>query len=175
MELKELTERTMSLFCVTDISQLGEALLNACSDKDKLRAFRDLVSNDLTVDWLQKIYQYYLADRAEKKQDYTPHSIATLTGMLAGDSDKIIDLCAGSGALIIKKYACNPDIHFTAVEIDEKVIPFLLFNMVIRNIRCRVFQMNALAGEEPEKAWDIKKGEEFGNLISIESAIQYSP
>jgi type I restriction enzyme M protein len=27
------------------------------------------------VDWMQKIYQYYLADRQEKKQDYTPASI----------------------------------------------------------------------------------------------------
>ena len=79
MELKELTDRTIELFDVSDPSRLGPAVLAACEDPDKLRAFRDLVDGDLSVDWMQKIYQYYLADRKEKKQDYTPSSIAQFT------------------------------------------------------------------------------------------------
>ena len=133
MELKELTDRTLKLFGVTDPGQLGPALFTACRDHDKLRSFRDLVGGDLTVDWMQKIYQYYLADRKEKKQDYTPASLAQFMGLLAGDSEEIVDMCAGSGALIIQKWQQNHDIRFTALEIDENVIPFLLFNMVLRN------------------------------------------
>lgn len=171
MELKELTDRTLELFGVTDPGQLGSALLAACGDPEKLRAFRDLVSGDLTTDWMQKIYQYYLADRKEKKQDYTPASVAQFMGLLAGSSDSIVDMCAGSGALIIQKWNQDPDIRFTAIEYDGTVIPFLLFNMALRNIRCCVFHKDALTDDEPLGAWDVTKGEEFGNITHIKSAL----
>lgn len=171
MELKELTEKTIELFAVSSPQELGAVLLDACTDTEKMDAFKALVDNDMTTDWLQKIYQYYLADRTEKKQDYTPSSIAKFMGMLTGESDRIVDMCAGSGALIIQKWCENPNIRFTAIEYDENVIPFLVFNMVIRNIRCRVLHKNALIDDEPINAWDITKGEKYGNIVNIKSTV----
>lgn len=171
MELKELTDRTIELFNVSAPEHLGQALFEACGDHDKLRAFCGLVDNDLSIDWMQKIYQYYLADRKDKKQDYTPASLARLMGTLTGPSEQIVDMCAGSGTLIIQKWNQKPDTRFTALEIDENVIPFLLFNMVLRNVRCRVLQMNALTGEDAVRIWDVMKGEKFGNIIDIKSAV----
>lgn len=171
MELKELTDRTLELFGVDNPDNLGSALLDNISKTDKLKAFCDLVDGDLSVDWMQKIYQYYLADRKEKKQDYTPKSVAQLMGALIGDTDKVVDMCAGSGALIIQKWSQKPETRFTALEIDENVMPFLLFNMVLRNIRCRVFQMDALTGEDAVRAWDVVKGEEFGHIIDIKPTL----
>lgn len=83
-------------------------------------------------------------------------------GMLAGDGEIITDMCAGSGALIIQKWNQNHDLEFKAIEIDGNVIPFLLFNMVLRNIRCDVYQMDALTEEEPIKMWTVEKREVFG-------------
>ena len=83
-------------------------------------------------------------------------------GMLAGDGEIITDMCAGSGALIIQKWNQNHDLEFKAIEIDGNVIPFLLFNMVLRNIRCDVYQMDALIEEEPIKMWAVEKREVFG-------------
>jgi len=60
MELKELTDRTLELFGVTAPEQLGPALLAACGDPDKLRSFCKLVDNDLSTDWMQKIYRFIL-------------------------------------------------------------------------------------------------------------------
>lgn len=57
MELKELTDRTLELFEIEDIKQLGDALLESCHKVERLQAFRDLVDGDLGTDWLQKIYQ----------------------------------------------------------------------------------------------------------------------
>lgn len=171
MELKELTDRTLKLFGVIAPEQLGPSLIAACGNPDKLRSFRDLVNGDLSTDWMQKIYQYYLADRKEKKQDYTPSSLAQFMGLLAGNSNDIVDMCAGSGALIIQKWSQKPDTRFTALEIDGNVIPFLLFNMVLRNIQCRVFQMDALTGEDAVKAWYVEKGEEFGRITYIKPAL----
>ena len=171
MELKELTEKTLELFGVTKPEELGAALLKTCGDHTKLNAFKQLVGGDLKTDWLQMIYQYYIADREEKKQDYTPASVAAFMGLLAGKSERIVDMCAGSGALIIQKWVQNPEIRFTAIEYDENVIPFLIFNMVLRNIRCRVFHMNALTDDPPISAWDIMKGEEYGYISDIKSSL----
>ena len=171
MELKELTDKTIELFEVKSVEQLGQRLLEACKDTDKLEAFSNLVNGDLTQDWMQKIYQYYLADRKEKKQDYTPKSVAQLMGALIGDDDKIVDMCAGSGVLIIQKWTQNPNIEVTALEIDENVIPFLLFNMALRNINCRVMQCDALTGEDVINTWQVTKGERFGRITNIKSTV----
>lgn len=171
MELKELTEKTFELFGVEQADQLGQALLKACDNTDKLEAFCDLIDEDLTQDWMQKIYQYYLADRKEKKQDYTPKSVAQLMSALIGDTNKVVDMCAGSGALIIQKWTQNPNIEVTALEIDENVIPFLLFNMALRNINCRVIQGDALTGEDVINTWQVTKGERFGRITNIKSTV----
>ena len=171
MELKELTEKTLELFETESADQLGRRLLEACKDTDKLEAFCNLVDGDLTQDWMQKIYQYYLADRKEKKQDYTPKSVAQLMGALIGDADKVVDMCAGSGALIIQKWTQNPNIEVTALEIDKNVIPFLLFNMVLRNINCKVIQSDALTGEDAINIWQVTKGERFGRITNIKSTV----
>jgi type I restriction enzyme M protein len=162
MELKELTDRTFELFGIDSADKLGSALLDNISNTDKLKAFCDLVDGDLSIDWMQMIYQYYLADRKEKKQDYTPKSLARFMGALAGGGETITDMCAGSGALIIQKWNQDHDMKFRAIEIDGNVIPFLLFNMVLRNIRCDVYQMDVLTDEEPTNEWTIRKGEMFG-------------
>ena len=171
MELKELTEKTLELFEAESADQLGQRLLEACKDTDKLEAFSNLVDGDLTQDWMQKIYQYYLADRKEKKQDYTPKSVAQLMGALIGDADKVVDMCAGSGALIIQKWTQNPNLEVTALEIDENVIPFLLFNMALRNINCKVIQGDALTGEDAINIWQVTKGERFGRITNIKSTV----
>jgi len=72
MELKELCQKTMSLFCVDDISKLTEKLGQVCINMEYsyFDSFVKMVDGDLSTDWLQMIFQYYQADRKEKKQDY---------------------------------------------------------------------------------------------------------
>lgn len=167
MELKELTDRTLELFG-TDIEHLGNVLMTAVIDNrtDLYDQFCDLVNNDLSVDWLQKIFQYYHADRKEKMQDYTPKCLAQFLSRLIGESAETIDLCAGSGALTIQRWIENPDTVFTLYEIDENVIPYLLFNMAIRNINATVHQSDILQNETV-KSWSIRKGERFGKVSCI--------
>lgn len=167
MELKELTDRTLELFR-TDIEHLGNALMTAVIDNrtDLYDQFCDLVNNDLSVDWLQKIFQYYHADRKEKMQDYTPKCLAQFLSQLIGESAETIDMCAGSGALTIQRWVENPDTVFILYEIDENVIPYLLFNMAIRNISATVHQSDILQ-DETVKSWSIRKGDRFGKVTCI--------
>ena len=143
----------------------------ACSgDAKKFNAYIDAVDGDLSKDYLQMIYQYYIADRKEKKQDFTPKCLAQFLGMLVGNEDEIVDLCAGSGALTIQKWQQNPDTIFRCYELDERVIPYLLFNLVIRNVNANVCRADALQFEVYDQ-WVIRKGEKYGKITHIEPAL----
>lgn len=162
MELKELTKKTMEIFGLDEIGNLSQALLDACRTNDtaKFQRFEKLVG-DLSVDWLQKIFQYYEADRKEKMQDYTPISLARFMARLAGDSDTVIDMCAGSGALTIQKWNLDHQKKFILYEFDENVIPFLIFNMMLRNIGCVIYHADVLQGEI-FNVYQINKGTDYG-------------
>lgn len=168
IELKELTEKVLKLLNIKDVNDMSKVLLKSVEDNNVVifEQFTTLVDNDLTVDWLQKIFQYYQADRKEKKQDYTPKSLAMLVGVLAGGGEQVIDMCAGSGALTIQIWNLKHNAKFELYELDEKVIPFLLFNMVVRNIECTVYHANVL-NEEIFNTFKIKKGIKFGTLEVI--------
>lgn len=168
MELKELSTKTLELFQVLSVDDLGAALMLCVSEDetDKMQAFYEMVDGDLSRDWLQMIYQYYCADRKDKKQDYTPKCLAQFLSRLIGESAETIDMCAGSGALTIQRWIENPDTVFTLYEIDENVIPYLLFNMAIRNISATVHQSDILQNETV-KSWSIRKGDRFGKVSCI--------
>lgn len=171
MELLELKNAILEIFD-TDIDHLGAALMDAVQNNrtELFDKFCELVDGDLTEDYLQKIFQYYHADREEKKQDYTPKSIAEFMSLLIGESDVVIDMCAGSGALAIQRWNADRNQKLQLIELDERVIPFLLFNLVIRNIDSRVYRMDALSSETYEQ-WRIEKGEKYGSITYFEPAV----
>lgn len=172
MELLELKDAVLGIFG-TDIDHLGDALMDAVkNNKTELYdKFCELVDDDLSEDYLQKIFQYYHADREEKKQDYTPKSIASFMGMLIGESDVVTDMCAGSGALTIQRWNDNHNQKFYLFELDEKVMPFLLFNLAVRNIDANVCRADVLTDTQYEQ-WRISKGEKYGRLTYFKSTVQ---
>ena len=172
MELKELYTKTLEIFNVSDAGSLGDALMECINknDTEKMYEFENLVEGDLTKDWLQMIYQYYCADRKEKKQDYTPKCLADFMGRLVGNADTVIDLCAGSGALTIQKWVQNKNQKFRLYEIDKNVIPYLLFNCAIRNITASVCRADAIKDEVYEQ-WFVRKGEKYGIITCIQSTV----
>lgn len=151
MELKELTARICNLFGCVSVDTLPDKIMFALFSQNPTMYFDKYkeLCPDLTMDWLQRVYQFYNADREEKKQDYTPVSLARLVAYLSYmPGDKVVyDCCTGSGALTIQKWSVNPDLKFVCEELDERVIPILLFNLCIRNIEATVINKNILTGE----------------------------
>lgn len=165
MELKKLVDESLVLFRIDDISSLKDKLKDIVLNNkiEYYKKFKGLVE-DLSVDWLQKIFQYYEADRKEKMQDYTPTSLAKFISKLSeNNEDTVLDMCAGSGALTIQKWNENKDLKFICEEFDENVIPFLLFNLAIRNIDATVIQKDVLEDKEFKK-YKIIKGKEFATV-----------
>lgn len=167
MELKTLTDKTLEIFNIKSVSELSKALLDATTRNDfsKYAQFKNLIG-DLSVDHMQKIFQYYEADRKEKKQDYTPKSLARLIADLTQTCDEryVIDLCAGTGALTIQKWNTNHNIHFVCVEFDINVIPFLIFNLAIRNIDAIVIHGDVLTAGN-YKYYQLTKSKDGFSLV----------
>lgn len=161
MELLELTKKTFNLFGVTDAPSLREAVKTCVetNNSELMAAWVSLV-DDLSVDWMQQIYQYNLADRETNKQDYTPKCLAEAVAKLSAvpGEKTCCDLCAGSGALTIQKWMTNKDLFFYCIELDENVLPFLLFNLAARRINGYVISSDALT-QELSRAWIVRNGE----------------
>lgn len=170
MELKKLTEQTLEMFDAKDTKELIKKISENYNNHESMERFCELINNDLNVDWLQKIYQYYEADRKNKGQDYTPQSLASLMAsltLLNGDN-KVVDMCAGSGALTIATWRINKNIQPTCIEFDENVIPILVFNLALRNIQAVVKHEDVLSREVFE-TYEITKGEKFGEVVRHDS------
>lgn len=171
MELTELSAKVMELLEIEDLSDLSSTLMKVASeDKQEIyRGFVDLVE-DLSVDWLQRIYQYWLADRENKKQDYTPKSIASLLAKtISPETTTVVDMCAGSGALTIQAWNQRKDVTFECIEFDENVIPLLLFNLAVRNIEAQVEHKDVLE-DELFNMYIVIPGEKFGKVEKIETS-----
>ena len=167
MELSKLIEISNQVFEISDISKLGTAISEKLNDVNTFQKWADLVP-DMTEDNLQPIFQYYMADRKEKMQDYTPKSLALAACMVAGvhNVKSVYDMCAGSGALTIQAWNINPECRFICQEFDERVIPFLLFNLAVRNINAVVIHGDVLS-EEQFKAYSVTAGEKFSSVAEV--------
>lgn len=172
MELSVLKNRIWDIFSVRN-DDLFSAVMNATSDENAMSAYLELVNKDLCTDELQKIFQYYYADRKEKMQDYTPVSIAKLCAAETETGGGVVyDLCAGSGALTIQKWAQNPNKTFICEELDERVIPLLLFNMAVRNMSGYVIHRNALTLEMSE-CFQLSSGNMFSTIAKIDTPPEF--
>ena len=167
MELKNLTEKTLEIFDAGSTDELALNIMKTVETNDfnVYQKFEEMVK-DLSTDWLQKIYQYYLADRKDKKQDYTPKSLAKLMAKLAlqNNAGLIVDMCAGSGALTIQSWNLDNSLEFECLEYDEKVLPILIFNMAIRNIKSTVKHMDVLQ-DEILNIYTIEPTEKYGKVV----------
>ena len=169
MELSALKKAFQNL--MGSESDLPEAVLRALmssAKNDVLSAYVDMVRGDLQTDELQKIFQYYYADRKEKMQDYTPKSIAKLCAVSTKTGgDMVYDLCAGSGALTIQKWVQTPNKTFICEELDSRVVPLLLFNMAVRNMSGYVLNRNALTLEF-SKGYKLTSRTRFSEIEEIQ-------
>lgn len=168
MELYEFKNKVLELLNVK-IEELSDALMaKALSDDylffDNLKSLHD----NLATDHLQSIFQYYMADRKEKMQDYTPSCLGRLIAKLnhIENAQSCYDMCAGSGSLTIQAWNINPDCMFFCEEFDERVIPFLLCNLIIRNIQGYVIHGDVLT-KERFKAWRLAKGKVYSTVFEL--------
>lgn len=170
-DLSAFRDALKTLFAIDDMRELGHALNAAVMREDtkKFDKFCALVPN-LETDWLQAVYQYYVADRTAMKQDFTPGNLALFMARLVESSgcEEIVDMCAGSGALSIQAWNLDKTKHFILYEADSMVIPFLLFNLAVRNMRATVHHADILK-DSVFSTYHIRQGNRYGSVEVAEN------
>lgn len=163
MELLKFKNKIFELLNVTETSEIGNALLDVVL-KPNFYIFDEYKKlDDGSKDWLQALWQYYEADRTEKKQDYTPKSLCKLVSALAGNCETVYDCCGGSGALTVQMLK-DSKVKFVCVEeLDEKVIPFLLFNLCLHNVNGDVLTRKFL------KIYKLSADERYSKVDELSS------
>lgn len=148
------------------VEALEKMLKDAARRPELFRAFlaRD---PDLSKDWFTDYFQQEHGDRAKFKQDFTPLGVASLAAQLMGDEgDRVGDLCAGTGGLSIQLWSRRRRAFFHCEEFSSRALPFLLFNLAIRNIRGEVWQGDTV-NRRYTAVWKLSPGEAFSDLEQL--------
>ena len=142
------TETINKLLGITESYQAPKAMRDKILDNDsREKLFKDFLEHekDMSYEWFRQYFEDEHADRKNKKQDFTPNSVATLLSRLVGENSNYYEVAAGTGTIMIKNWEeqrrkvspliYDPRVYWYQVEeLSDRAIPFLLFNMSIRGM-----------------------------------------
>ncbi|OLS02245.1 N-6 DNA methylase [Tissierella creatinophila] len=154
------------------------------SEEDRNNLFEEFLKleTNLYYDWFLNYYQSEHSDRKGKGQDFTPDEVSEIASRILRQGRSNLDICAGVGGLTIKRYADNPNQDFYCEEFSDRAIPFLLFNLAIRNIKGIVRHGDSLT-RRFKAIYKLEKGDKFSSIeildeiedIKVETIIMNPP
>lgn len=140
--------------------RLMEILYMDKQERDKYFIdFLNAFDKDVTYDWFHDYFQDEHANRKNQKQDFTPQSVSRLLSEIVGpEGNTYYEPAAGTGGILIERWNQDRmkhspfdyeprDYYYTAEELSDRAIPFLLFNMLIRGMNGNVVQCDVLTRE----------------------------
>ncbi|MDW4093354.1 N-6 DNA methylase [Staphylococcus saprophyticus] len=162
--MDDVTKTINDLLGIKDSYQapqrIMDILYSGIEDRNKVfMNFLEAFDKDVTYDWFHDYFQDEHADRKKHKQDFTPQSISKLLGEIVGsEGNTYYEPAAGTGGILIERWNQDRmkhspfdyeprDYYYTAEELSDRAIPFLLFNMLIRGMNGNVVQCDVLTRE----------------------------
>lgn len=153
------------IFGIEDSYKAPDKIMKILYDKEEReKLFMKLLevhNYDLGFDWFHEYFEDEHADRKNKKQDFTPKSVANLLSKLVmsgGDiaNGNYYEVAVGTGGIMIKHwdnfrrtfspFDYKPQYHFAFVEeLSDRTVPFLLLNMMIRGMNGIVIHGDSLS------------------------------
>ncbi len=155
------TNDILAFFNIADLRDLPDAVASLLDgDRDtRDSAYRELVrlnGYDFSYDWFQEAYEEELAQRKQKKQDFTPNELGRLCSILTGSgAGTLHEPTAGNGSMVIAwwhmmqrqvlPWEFFPSEHMVYCwELSDRSIPILLLNLSIRGIMGYVYHGDVL-------------------------------
>lgn len=167
MELKEKYKALQNALEIDSSESFSQGIMRVVTSSDALKYYDRYCEllPDISKDELRSCWQFWHADREDKKQDYTSDSLADVVVALLEpeDGDVIYDCCAGSAALSIGVWRRCKDVSFVCEELDKDVVPLQLFNFAVRNIRATVRVCNVLT-RECEEQYEVIPGNKYASV-----------
>lgn len=143
-------------------SKIFEILLGDKKEREQVfNKFGEAFGYNFSYDWFHEYFEEEHADRKEKKQDFTPNSVAELLTKIAYcDSENVhsyFECACGTGGIVIADwwqiiqkhplafltYEPSED-YFFLEELSDRAIPFLLLNLMIRGMNATVIHGDSL-------------------------------
>lgn len=110
----------MILLKTDNYSDVPRLLLDKITSDEAGDFLEQFTQKDQGNDALRDFFQERYAARKDLKQDYTPDCLGKLINKLTGDSAKVLDMCAGTGALTIHgSQSREPDIERVLEEMAD--------------------------------------------------------
>lgn len=167
-----MKEHLKEILNCRETSEIPEKLLNVLLDKDRCYDFLGSIDKELKhqeVDEFRDFFQTEQSNRKELKQDYTPDGISLLLAKLANKTKKVADVCSGTGSLILGFLKEHQEIEFVRCEeFSIQAIPFLLLNLMLKNIDGEVIHGDSLT-KEIFKVYKLKCSDKFSNIEIVDS------
>lgn len=121
-------------------------------DQKRNETFKKFLEHetDMSYEWFQDYFEHEHAERKTNKQDFTPRSVSRLLAQLAGQTESYFESAAGNGGIMIQSWLQNKDNNdrfYRVEELSDRAIPFLLFNIAIRNMSGLVLHGDSLTRE----------------------------
>lgn len=169
------TEKINELLGIEENYKAPERMLSMILDSERkeslLESFLE-VEQDLSYEWFQNYFEDEHSERKAKKQDFTPIGISNLLSRIAGNQESYFEATAGTGGIAIQFWNNNPSAFYQLEELSDRAIPFLLFNMMIRNISGLVYHGNSLT-REWKSIYELKSSNKFSTIKRIEVVENY--
>lgn len=127
---------------------------------------------DLSFDWFTEYFQEEHSDRKGKKQDFTPDGIIKVASGVLGVTKSNADLCAGTGGLTIKRWSENPEAFFYCEEFSDRAVPFLIFNLAIRNVDAVICHGDSLT-RDFKAVYKLTRAERYSTVEELEIAPEF--
>jgi type I restriction enzyme M protein len=148
------------LLGATESYEAPDALMAVIAHKTRREKLFDRFlseNNDLSFDWFHEYFEDEHSDRRVKKQDFTPNCISDLMVNILPENGAVYDPAAGTGGMLIRKWRRTPNNLFIGHELSNRALPFLLFNLSIRNMNAIITHGNSLTGETRQTIAITKK------------------
>lgn len=153
-------ENVFDLFGISDLKDLPAAVKDLL-EGDRARrdsVYRELLllnGHDMGHDWFQPLYEEELAERRQKKQDFTPYELGVLCSGLTARNGSVHEPTAGNGSMVIADWweRCRKYLPWehrpsenmvTCWELSDRAVPLLLLNLSIRGIMGYVYHGDVL-------------------------------
>ncbi|MCQ2076397.1 MAG: SAM-dependent methyltransferase [Bacteroidaceae bacterium] len=163
------SDKINQLLGIDESYKASTVLMDILGDSQKRETLADQFINeesDLTFDWFTNYFQEEHSDRKNKKQDFTPDEVVQLVDKLSGDFNANVDICAGTGGLTIKKWNRNKNGYFYCEEFSDRAIPFLMFNLMLRNVDGFIFHGDSLT-RNVKHLYRLTSGNKFSDIQEV--------
>lgn len=168
---------------IEDSYKAPQKIMEILFDKDKREdVFKQFIEIEPNLDQ-DCFFRYFQDEHAERKkyaQDFTPPSIGTLLAKMLSKDDNgtTFDVASGTGGLLIKQWVAdrnNSNIldykpgnyYYSAEELSDRAIPFLLFNLMIRGMNATVSHIDVLTREAQQVYFIFNEKDDYLSFSSL--------